>query len=391
MKIVVLGGLGLQGKATLVDLARQTDVTEVICTDVGPDRLGGLAGLPGMDKVRIVELDASSKNALLGLLSQGATVAIDLLPFPLMATAFEAALEAGVPLVSTNYAATVRHLDGPAREKGVSLMPECGLDPGIDLVLIGNGVRRFDRIEVLRSYCGGIPEPKACTNPLKYKISWNWEMVLTSQMRPSVFIRDGRRLEVPAEAQHETDLVHSLSFPGLGELEAIPNGDAVFYTDLLGVTGTIRHTGRYSLRWPGWVSFWRPLKRLGFLDDRPRPGLPAGLSPKQFLVKLLEPQLRYEDHEKDLAVMVNVFEGVKDGRRRRLTNRLLIERDLTSGLYAMSLGVGYTAAIVARMIARREIVRPGILSPVTDIPYGPFMAELSTRNILVEEEEEWLD
>ena len=47
-------------------------------------------------------------------------------------------------------------------------------------------------------------------------------------------------------------MIHTIRFPGLGEMEAIPNGDAVFYTDLLGVTpGTVR-SGRYSLRWPGW-------------------------------------------------------------------------------------------------------------------------------------------
>ncbi|MEW6261707.1 MAG: saccharopine dehydrogenase C-terminal domain-containing protein [Thermodesulfobacteriota bacterium] len=127
-------------------------------------------------------------------------------------------------------------------------------------------------------------------------------------------------------------------------MEAILNGDAVVYTDLLGLTGTIRHTGRYALRWPGWCAFWRPLQRLGFLDDSPRPGLPGGLTSKQFLVGLLGPRLQYQDHEKDLAVMVNLFEGVKNGHRGRLTNRLLIERDLETGLFAMSLGVGYTAA-----------------------------------------------
>ena len=102
-----------------------------------------------------------------------------------MPAAFDAAVAARVPLVSTNYAKDLRHLDAPARERGITLMPECGLDPGIDLVIIGGAVPRFDRLTRLDSYCGGIPEKSACDNPLNYKISWNWEMVLTSQMRPS--------------------------------------------------------------------------------------------------------------------------------------------------------------------------------------------------------------
>jgi saccharopine dehydrogenase-like NADP-dependent oxidoreductase len=391
MRIIVLGGMGFQGRAALVDLAAGRDVDEVICVDSGPDRLQGLTELPGMSKVRVIEADLSSKEPLVSLLKQGIDAAVDLLPFPLMPAAFEAAVEAGVPLVSTNYAHSVRYIDPPAREAGVIIMPECGLDPGIDLVIIGHGVRQFDRLDILESYCGGIPEPAACDNPLNYKVSWNWAMVLGSQMRPSVFIRDGRRVEISAEDQHDPGLVHNINFPDLGELEAIPNGNAVFYTDLLGITGTVRRTGRYSLRWPGWSAFWRPLKQLGFLDEKPLEGLPAPISPRRFLTRLIEPRIQYRDDEKDLAVMLNVFEGLKDGRRKRMTTRLLIERDLTSGLLAMSMGVGYTASIVARMIVQGRITGAGLLSPVCDVPFGPFMDELAARGVRIDVQEEWLD
>ncbi len=118
----------------------------------------------------MVRIDASSKAALVSLFRQGVDAVIDLLPLPLMRTAFEAAIEAGVPLVSTNYAKTVRDLDARAVEAGVSLMPECGLDPGIDLVLFGHAVKQFDRLERLDSYCGGIPEKTACDNPLSSRM-----------------------------------------------------------------------------------------------------------------------------------------------------------------------------------------------------------------------------
>jgi saccharopine dehydrogenase-like NADP-dependent oxidoreductase len=269
-------------------------------------------------------------------------------------------------------------------------MPECGLDPGIDLVIIGGAVSRFDRLTRLDSYCGGIPEKNACDNPLNYKISWNWEMVLTSQMRPARFIRDGRTLDVPAVDQHACEMNHDVDFPGLGRLEAIPNGDAVAYIERLGLSRTIRDAGRYSLRWPGWRAFWQAMKQLGFLEENPVPGLPGGISPKQFMVKHLEPRLQYGPEEKDLTPMVNVFEGQKGGRRLRLTTRLLIARDLKTGLLGMSLGVGWTASLVAQMIARGEIAAFGLLSPVQDIPYGRFMEELAKRGIHIKEEIEWL-
>jgi lysine 6-dehydrogenase len=388
MKIAVLGGLGMQGKAALLDLARSKQVQQVVCADCSLKDWDKLAAITNVSKIQPIQVDGSSKKALVALFKQGFDAAIDLLPLPLMVNAFEAALEARVSLVSTNYGKPIHYLHEPAKAAGISLMPECGLDPGIDLVICGNAVRQFDELHVLNSYCGGVPEKKACTNPLNYKISWNLDMVLRSQKRASVFIRAGEKNAVPAEEQHETDMIHTIRFPGLGDMEAVPNGDAVFYTDLLGVTAGIREAGRYALRWPGWCAFWRPLKRLGLLSDEPLSGLDCAVTPHQFMVKLLEPLLQYQDGEKDLVAMYNVFSGIKDGRPRTLKTSLTIERDLKSGLYGMSLGVGFPASIVAQMIASGEIAQKGILNPALHVPYAPFMAALAERGIVVTEEME---
>jgi lysine 6-dehydrogenase len=386
MRIAVLGGLGMQGKAALLDLVNIDPVADIICADVDLKGWKQLEGFLDTSRIRPIQLDGSSPKAIAALLTRDVDVAIDLLPLPLMGNAFEAALEAGVPLVSTNYGKSIRRLHTAAAATGVALMPECGLDPGIDLIICGHAVQQFDRLETIDSYCGGLPERTACDNPINYKISWNWDGVLRSQMRDSVFIENGRRLEVPSADQHSSKMIHQIEFPGLGSLEATPNGDAEFYTELLGVTATVRRAGRYSLRWPGWCAFWQPLKALGFLSDTPLTGLPCPVSPHQFLAELMPPFLQYRDDEKDLVVMLNRFEGLKDGRKKSIQTYLLIERDLQTGLFAMSAGVGFTAAIVARMIARRQITATGVLNPALDVPYEAFMSELSQRGILMKEE-----
>lgn len=385
MKIAVIGGLGLQGRASVVDLAKNENITEVICADASLDNLDQIKSFPNFDKVRPVKIDASSKKELVSLLKQ-ADAAIDMLPLPLMETIFDAAIEAGVSIVNTNYGKPVRHLHEAAKQANISLMPECGLDPGIDLVLCGHAVRQFDELHVLNSYCGGIPEKSACDNPLNYKISWNWDMVITSQQRESVFIKNGKVLTISPKDQHDNEMIGQIDFPGLGNLETVPNGNAAFYTELLGVSDTIKDSGRYSLRWPGWCAFWAPLKKLGFFSHEPVKGLSAEVSPRQMMVKLLEPQLQYKDNEKDLSVMYNYFEGLKHGKKKVIISTLLIERDMNTGLFSMSLGVGYTASIVAQMIASGEINKRGVLNPATDVPYESFMKELSKRNIKVKEE-----
>ena len=179
-----------------------------------------------------------------------------------------------------------------------------------------------------------------------------------------------------------------MDFPGLGTLEAIPNGDAVAFTDALGVTATMRSSGRYSLRWPGWSALWHPLKQLGFLSEEPLPGFPCPVSPYQVMNQLLGPQLQYRRNEKDLVVMLNIFEGRKDDRPVRLTTRMLIERNLETGIMAMAQGVGYPVSIAAQMIATGAITAKGVLSPMRDVPYSAFMEALRSRGIVVEETED---
>ncbi|UCF90533.1 MAG: saccharopine dehydrogenase NADP-binding domain-containing protein [Desulfobacterales bacterium] len=386
MKIAVLGGLGIQGRAAITDLSNSKIVDEVICADANLDMWENISRWVDVKKIHPIKINADETVELTRLLGQEVDVAIDLLPSFLMTNAFEAAIEAGVPMISTNYGSEIRPLHNAAMAAGIALMPECGLDPGIDLIISGHAARQFDELHVINTYCGGFPEKKACDNPLNYKISWNWDMVLRAQKRESVFIKNRQRFVVSADDQHDNEMIHRINFPGLGELEAVPNGDAVFYTDLLGITDTIQQCGRYALRWPGWCNFWRPLKKFGFLSDEPLSGLNCQVSPHQFLVNLMGPQLQYRDDEKDIVAMYNVFEGIKDGAKKSTIISLKIERDLNTGLFAMSIGVGYTASIVAQMIGRGQITQKGVLNPAIDVPYALFMTELSKRGIEAKEE-----
>jgi len=385
MRIAVLGGLGLQGRAAIADLVA-SGVEEVICVDTAPDGAARLADLTDLSRVRFVVPEGAIGPALADVLADADAV-IDLLPQPLMREAVQAAIATRTPLVTTNYGKAIADLAPEAERAGVSIMTECGLDPGIDLVLYARAAKQFDAITSIDSYCGGIPEPKAMAKPLCYKVSWNFDMVLVSQNRDSVMIEDGKRVEVPAARQHDSPFIHEIEVAGLGRLEAFPNGDALHYVEMLPSANGLRRSGRYTLRWPGWSAFWAPLKELGFLSEDKVPGTSS--SPREFLGRLLGPQLQYGPGEKDLCVMRNVFSGLEGGRAKTVTSDLIIERDLTSGLFGMSLGVGYPASIVAQMLARREITTPGLLNPLLDVPDEPFFDELAKRGIKIAETVAW--
>jgi saccharopine dehydrogenase-like NADP-dependent oxidoreductase len=384
MKVLVLGGCGIQGRAALYDLSRNVSVDHITCADIQPELVDSFDFIDKA-KIQIDRIDANDPIALASKMDEKFDVVLDFLPPECVRTVAEAAIESGVHLVNTNYAYDILDLHQAAKEKGIAIIPECGLDPGIDLVLYKYNLRYFDEIFKLNSYCGGIPEKAACDNPLKYKISWNIRAVLKSQVRDATLIADSEIICIPAKDQHENAFIHHIEFPGLGTLEAIPNGNALRYAKLLKIADKLRETGRYTLRWPGWCSFWDPLKKFGFLGDEPVKGLPGRMSPLEMVAKLLEPQLQYNDSEKDLCVMVNKVEGVREGKQQILTCSLMIERDLSTGLMAMSMGVAYPACIAAEMIVKGEITRKGVLSPATDLPCDLFMDQLNKRGIRVNE------
>jgi len=390
VKVLVLGGCGIQGRTALYDLASDQNVSHIICADLQFDELSKIEAFTNMEKITTARIDAENKSALLNLYEK-VDVVIDLLPKEFKTHVNETALEAKVNVVNTSYMYHPEALDKKAKEAGITIMPECGLDPGIDLVIYGDARTRFDSLSVINSYCGGFPEIKACTNPMNYKLSWIWRGVLSSIMRDGRIIKDRQIIEIPSAQQHDEPFVHEIEFPNLGSLEAIPNGDAVFFTDRMGLTETIVNTGRYSLRWPGWSAFWRPLKKLGFLSEDPVEGLEGTVSPMDFMEKHLGPQLAYRDDEKDLIAMINIFEGMQENKKMRFTSSMLIERDLETGILAMSKGVAYTACIVAKMIANGEIKEKGVLSPMTHIPVAPFMERLKKRGLVITGKMEELD
>lgn len=383
MKILLLG-VGMQGKAALFDLAGCEDVEEIVAADRDADMLRAHVDEMGYgDRVRCEQLDVSDRSALDRLMGDGADAVIDLLPPSLIGAVGRAAVRHRVHLVNTMYTTTeLGSLAPEAEERGVMLLPELGMDPGIDLVCLGEAARRFEKIGEVRSYGSGIPVPEDADNPLRYKVSWTLEGVLRSYDRPARVVARGRPRRIPATEIFDNPHVHEVEIEGVGRLEAYPNGDVLDYANLLGIDpNRLEEAGRYTLRYPGHCAFWNVLARLHLLDDRPVLVDGVEVHKKAFLARALEPQLQYGDEERDLAIVRVEVEGMKGGEPERQIFQVMDRRNLETGFTAMSRLVGFAASIGAQMLARGQIDRPGLLSPVRDVPYRPFTRRLSERGV----------
>ena len=399
-KTVLLLGLGRQGRAALWDLARDPRIRRILVCDPSPETAAEAARL-GEGKAEVRPLDLEDPQALRGAL-QETDGALETLPGRFALPVARQAARTGTPLVSTMYLADPGERDPRRREAqrreletlhqealrtGTILLPECGMDPGLDLLLCREALKGFDEVVSLRSYGAGFPEAAAADNPLKYRFTWSVPGVMRSYLRPALVIRGGEACPIPAEGVFAPENTHLLHIPELeSPLECFPNGDVREYRHRFGLEG-IRDFGRYVCRWPGHCAFWGVLAQCGFLDDAPIPTPSGPVVPQEFCAAVLErrPELRYREDQRDLALVRVDVQGVLGGTSLRRTLQLLDRRDLSTGFTAMQRTVGFTAAIGLRFLLDRALP-PGLHYP-EELPFRPFAEALRERGMIVSRSE----
>jgi len=386
MKILLLG-VGMQGKAALMDLAASEAVGEIVAADAdhaGVERFIQRTSIG--TRARAERLDAADPTSLNRLMEWDPDVVVDLLPPAFVGAVARAAVDAGVHLVNSCFVRPELEALGAAAEaRGVILLPECGLDPGIDLLLLGDAVRTLEEVRGIRTYGAGIPEPGADDNPLRYKVTWSLEGVLGAYRRSARQVRGGRITDIQGDRLFAPDNVHDLEIEGLGRLEAYPNGDALPFAERLGLDPKeLDHLGAYTMRWPGHCELWRKLVDLRFLDDEPVEVDGAFVDRRRFLARVLEPHLALGDDERDVVVLRVEVSGLRAGTEVTELRQLVAYRDLETGLTGMSRTVGAAASIGAQLLGSGAVAKTGLITPLTDLPTDHFIEELAARDIRVE-------
>jgi len=394
---ILLIGFGMQGRAALFDLVRWGGASGIVVADSRPELPAELSAYSS-DRVRGVILDALDE-ASLGALMGEADVVIEALPGSFALPLGRLAVAHGVSLVSSMYYLSpgeedpariqaardeIRTIDLEARAKGITILTEFGLDPGLDLVLGARAVGEMDEVREFRTYGAGLPAPTVPPNPLRYKFSWSVVGVMRSYRRPARIIANGQAMKIDAARVFEAENCHRLDVPEIGgPLECFPNGDAVHYAELFGIRSSLRESGRYTCRCPGHCAFWDVMVKSGFLDDRVVRVAGASVSPLEFTGALLgsQDQFRYLDGEQDMTFVRVEAGGIRHGRKTRVLYQLIDRRDLKTGLTSMQRTVGFTLSLGARLILEGKL-RAGLLTPL-DVPYDLVFPALERHDIRV--------
>ncbi len=378
MRMLVLGA-GLQGSACAFDLLRSTDAQVTIADRDAGNLHKALRQYEG-GRLATARFNAQDEQTTRKLLD-GHDAAMSALPYYFNYDMARLAVEAGVPFSdlggNTEIVRQQEGLHRIAREKGLSVMPDCGLAPGMINILAAEGIRRLDTTDEVRMYVGGLPqEPRP---PLGYNIVYSLEGVLDYYTTPSWIVRDSKPATVEALSE-----VEQIAFPDpVGKLEAFhtAGGVSTMPWEFEGKVPTMEYK---TLRYPGHAGKMRTIRELGLLDLEPVDVNGTSVRPRDLFVAVVDPKLRQPDVFDFVALRV-VVRGTAAGRPKTLTFDLLDYYDRENGISAMMRTTGYSLSITGQMQVDGRITAKGVTTAYAGMPCKPYVEELASRGVEIRE------
>ena len=376
MRMLVLGA-GLQGSACAYDLLQHPEVDRVTVADLKPDRTPALLQPLAGRRLALLKLDVQDGAALRAAMG-GHDAVLNAAPYYFNLEVSKAAVDSGVHCAdlggNTEIVFQQRKLDAAARERGVSVIPDCGLAPGMVNILAAEGIRRVGEAESVKIYVGGLPQhPEP---PLNYQIVYSLEGALDYYTTPSWVLRDGRPTRVDALSELE-----QVTFPPpVGVLEAFHTGGGI---SILPWTyeGKVRTMEYKTLRYPGHVAVMRPIQELGLLDLTPVKVKGKDVVPRDLFIAAVSPKLTKSEGRDLVALRVEV----RGRAGERAAWQLLDYYDEARGISAMMRTTGYSLAVTGLMQVEGRIAARGVRTPDEAVPFADYVGELGKRGVEIRE------
>jgi lysine 6-dehydrogenase len=380
-KIIVLG-CGLMGPTISRDCAESDEVSRVVGCDIEEGRLNSCTRFVSNSKFEAVKLDIADQTTLVDMI-KGFDVVVNASAARFSTAVLEAAMKAGVDIVDLSGGSYPLKGDiyAVVDNAGITAIPGCGVDPGLIDILSGHGMDAMDEVDEVHFACGGLPrDPEP---PLDYKIVFGGSRM---PIRPGKvpMILDGEQVMVD-----RYDDLEPVYIEGLNDMEAFYDGFPSSLLELCKEKGVKTFKGK-TVRYAGFVDRLNFLLDLGVIKEEPVPYQGREVSPLDFFHELIYPIVKFDEKagDRDITVLLVRVEGRKGDSEVILTYEMVDYYDEEKGITSMAKTTGYTAAIIARMLARGDISGKGIQWPVrciTDRLFEELMASLRDRGVQVTE------
>ena len=379
MKVVVLGA-GLMGKEIARDLVASVDVDKIYLADVNTGPAQEFVTSLNTDKVEVVRLDADSEEDLREVISKG-NVVINALFYTFNERVVRAAIDIGIHSVDLGghiggITEAILRLNGEAARKGVTVIPDLGVAPGMINILAGYGASKLDSVDSIKLFVGGIPtEPEP---PLHYTQVFSLDGVFDHYTEPSKMIQKG-----------ELTIVESLTgiepiyFEEFGVLEAFYTSGGI--STLYQTFPDVKTLEYKTIRYKGHAEKFKLLADLGLLDktnivEEDGQEVKVREVTREVLKKKLE-----LGNKVDAVLLRAIISGEKQEQQVSYEYEMVVRKDVEKNVTAMARATASTISAVAQMIGRGVITERGVLAPESVVPGEEFIKEMAKRGVDIRE------
>ena len=379
MRMLVLGA-GLQGSACAYDLLQDKDVAQVRLADVHVGHLPEFLAPYSGPRLLPTPIDVRDHDAVLGAMRESDAV-MSAIPYYFNYDMARLAVEAGVHFCdlggNTEIVFKQKELDTAAREKNITVVPDCGLAPGMVNILAEHGIEQLDSVESVKIFVGGLPQhPEP---PLNYMLVYSLEGALDYYTTLSWVVRNGKRTQVKALSEREP-----VKFDApLGELEAFHTAGGLS-TMAFRYEGKIPTMEYKTLRYPGHATLMEDIRSLGLLDLNPVDVKGMKVIPRDAFIATVGPKLT-KPKGRDLVALRVVVKGKKGGTPATCTFQLVDRYDEAHGISAMMRTTGYSLSITGLMQVRGQVKPAGVHTPDECVPAREYIDALHRRGIEIRE------
>ena len=376
MKILVLGA-GRMGHGAAFDLIHNSPgVESVTIADFDLKKAEAVAEQVGTDRITAHHVDAGNQSDVARLMAHH-DAAISCVNYWYNESLSRAAIDTNTHLCDlggNNYVVDSQlALDEEAKAAGVSIIPDCGLAPGMVSILAMHGAAKFDTVDEIHIRVGGLPQDPQL--PLNYQLVFSVEGLINEYVEVARVIRDGKIIEVPSMTELE-----SLEFDGFPPLEAFQTSGG---TSTLPDTflGKIKELDYKTIRYAGHCDKFKTMIDLGLCSSDEILVDYQKVKPRKVFGDLLQKYLPADGPD---YVLVRLdFVGVKDDSSKTLRYDIVDKHDDSTGLSAMMRTTAFPASIIAQMMARGDVLTRGATPQEKAIDPDKFVAELERRDIRI--------
>lgn len=363
------------GYAVVYDLIRSPNIDKIFLADNNPQQISLVMDKLADDRIVPCQLDVTNLDDVVQLMS-GCDVAMSCVTYVHNFELAKAALEAGTSFCdlggNNDIVRKELLLDEFARERGITIIPDCGLAPGLTSILTAAATEGMEEIYEIRIRDGGLPvEPQP---PLNYSLVFSVEGLINEYVEEAIVIQDGKLIQIPSLTN-----IEKIEFPPpFGVLEAFTTSGGVSTLPTT-YAGRVQHLDNKTIRYPGHCEMIHTMALLGLMDSEPVKVDSITVSPRKLFAALLEQRL--PRNEPDVVLLRITVSGVRDRKPIEVIWEGIDYMDQAAGLTAMMRMTAFPASIIAQMIARGDIKEKGALVQEKYIPIKIFLAEIASRGI----------